>query len=149
MKKNVSASIATVALMCVCMLFMLFYPGCKKSDEDKQEALAGTSWVLQAIEYSAQNVIQIQEIFSIVFNGDGTITMEVDCNNCSGTYVSSTDGTLSFAAEMSCTEVACEPNSRDAEFHAALQSASRYEINGNSLLIFFGNEQSTLKFTRQ
>ncbi len=135
-----------IFLFAVIMAGMVFHHACKKSDSDSGSALVGIKWILESIRYSDQNIVQIEKIFSILFNEDKSLEMEVDCNFCTGTYELGPNRSISFINHMSCTEVYCGPDSKDAEFHAALDTASRYDINGNTLKIYFNAGQSTLNF---
>jgi heat shock protein HslJ len=128
---------------------LLFQPGCKKSEEPIENPLTGINWVLQTIQYSAANVIVIEDPFSILFYNDGTHEMVVDCNTCVGTYEIGANAAITFTSHSECTEAFCGQDSRDAEFHVALDSASRYEIDGSSLRIYFNNGASLLNFNAQ
>lgn len=128
---------------------LLFQPGCKKSEEPIANPLIGINWVLQTIQYSPQNVIAIEDLYSIQFKDDGTHGMVVDCNTCVGTYEIGANASIRFITHSECTEAYCGDDSRDAEFHVALDSAYRYEIDGNSLRIYFDNGASLLNFNAQ
>ncbi len=128
---------------------LLFQAGCKKSEEPIANPLTGINWVLQTIQYSPQNVIAIEDPFSILFKNDGTHEMVVDCNTCVGTYEIGANAAIISITHSECTEAFCGQDSRDAEFHAALDTASRYEIDGNSLRIYFNNGASLLNFNAQ
>ena len=138
-----------IFLFAVIMMGMVCHHACKKSDSDSDSALVGIQWILESIRYSDQNIVQIEKIFSILFNRDKSLEMEVDCNTCAGTYELGPNRSISFIDHMSCTEVYCGPGSKDAEFHAALDTASRYDISGNTLKIYFNAGQSTLDFYAQ
>ena len=135
------------------VLFMvsgiLFHTGCKKSDvnEPPDMSIIGVKWVLESIQYSAVNVIPIQEIFSILLKEDYSLEMEVDCNNCGGEYTLGNNNFILFDySTIFCTEAYCGDDSLDTEFHEALNSATKYEVDGNRLRIYFNNESSQLNF---
>jgi heat shock protein HslJ len=128
------------------VVLLLFHPGCKKSTSIPDNPLSGVKWILQSIRYSDQNIVQIGRVFFIRFNEDLSFEMQVDCNSCSGTYVLGAGNSLSFNAQMACTDAYCGDNSPDDEFHAAIETVSRYEKIGNRLQIYFNNGQSFLDF---
>jgi heat shock protein HslJ len=128
---------------------MLFHTGCKKSNlnEPPDMSIVGVKWILESIQYSAVNVIPIQEIFFIQLREDSRIEMEVDCNYCAGTYALGNNNFILFDyTTIACTEADCGEDSRDDEFHDALNTASRYEVDGNRLRVYFNNESSQLNF---
>ena len=128
---------------------MVFHTGCKKSEinEPPDMSIVGVKWVLESIQYSAVNVIPIVEIFYIQLREDSRIEMEVDCNYCAGMYELGNNNFILFDySTIACTEAYCGDDSMDDEFHDALNSATRYEVNGNRLRVYFNNESSHLNF---
>lgn len=128
---------------------MLFHTGCKKSNinESPDMSIVGVKWVLESIQYSIVNVIPSQEMFSILLKEDYSLEMEVDCNNCGGSYELGNNNIILFDySTIFCTEAYCGDDSMDNEFHQALGSATMYEVNGNRLRIYFNNESSQLIF---
>jgi heat shock protein HslJ len=127
---------------------MVFYTGCKKSEiiNPPDMSVKGVKWILELIQYSAGNVVPIEDTFYILLKEDFTVEMQVDCNYCGGTYMLGDNNFILFDySTMVCTEAYCI-DSMDAEFHDALNTASRYEVNGNRLRIYFNNEASRLNF---
>jgi|GEM_PF-726488 len=140
-------------LLIFLLLFMvsgiLFYTGCKKSDvnEPPDMSIVGVKWVFESIQYSAVNVIPIREMFSILLKEDYSLEMEVDCNNCGGTYELGNNNFILFDySTIFCTEAYCGDDSMDDEFHGALNSATKYEVDGNRLRVYFNNESNQLNF---
>jgi heat shock protein HslJ len=128
---------------------MMFHTGCKKSDinDPPDMSIVGVRWILESIQYSAASVIPSVETFNILLNEDSTVEMEVACNYCAGTYELGNNNFILFDySTIACTEVYCGDDSMDDEFHDALNSASRYEVDGNRLRVYFNNESSQLNF---
>jgi len=123
----------------------LFHTGCKKNDLISDSPLINIKWILESIQYPVQ-IVPIERTFYILFNEDRTLEMQVDCNFCSGTYELGAGNSISFGEEMMCTDAFCGDDSKDTEFHAALDTTSSYDVNGNRLRIYFGNGQSRLNF---
>ena len=140
-------------LLIFMLLFMVsgtvFYTACKKSNIDKPPdmSIVGVKWILESIQYSVVNIIPIDEIFFIRLRDDYRLEMEVDCNYCAGTYELGNNNFILFDyTTIACTEADCGEDSRDDEFHDALNSATRYEVDGNRLRVFFNSESSQLNF---
>jgi heat shock protein HslJ len=128
---------------------VVFHAGCKKSDinDPPDMSIVGVKWILESIQYSATNVIPIDEIFFILLKEDSRIEMEVDCNYCAGTYELGNNNFILFDyTTIACTEADCGEDSLDDEFHDALNTASKYEVDGNRLRVYFNNESSQLNF---
>jgi heat shock protein HslJ len=136
-----------LGLMLLCVISgTAFYPGCKKNDLNPDYSLQGIKWILESIQYSNQNIVPIERMFYVLFNEDLTFRMQVDCNNCNGTYALGANDSISFSRQMACTDAYCGDDSKDDEFHAALNTVSKYNVNGNRLRLYFNNEQSQLNF---
>ena len=140
-------------LLIFMLLFMVWgmvsHTGCKKSDinEPPDMSIVGVKWVLESIQYSATNVIPIIETFYILLKEDSRVEMEVDCNSCGGGYTLGNNNFISFDyTSIFCTEAYCGDDSMDNEFHQALGSATKYEVDGNRLWVYFNNESSLLNF---
>ena len=128
---------------------MVFYTGCKKSDvnDPPDMSIVDVKWILESIQYSAANVVSIEEIFYILLKEDSRIEMEVDCNYCAGTYELGNNNFILFDySTIACTEAYCGDDSMDDEFHEALNSATKYEVDSNRLQVYFNNESSQLNF---
>jgi heat shock protein HslJ len=140
-------------LLIIMMLFLVsgivFHTGCKKSNvnDPPDMSIVGVKWILESIQYSAANVIPISEIFFIQLEEDFSLEMEVDCNYCAGTYELGNNNFILFDySTIACTEAYCGDDSMDDEFHEALNSATKYEVSGNRLRVYFNSESSQLNF---
>lgn len=128
---------------------MVFHTSCKKSELNNPPdmSVVDVKWILESIQYSVINVVPIEEMFYILLKEDFSVEMEVDCNYCGGTYALGNNNSILFDySTMACTEAYCGDDSMDDEFHDALNTASRYEVDGNRLRIYFNNEASQLNF---
>jgi heat shock protein HslJ len=128
---------------------MVFHTACKKSDinDPPDMSIVGVKWILESIQYSAANVVPIEEIFYILLKEDSRVEMEVDCNYCAGTYELGNNNFILFDySTIACTEAYCGDDSMDDQFHEALNSATKYEVDGNRLRVYFNNESSQLNF---
>jgi heat shock protein HslJ len=134
-----------ILLFCV-ISGMAFHTGCKKGKQITDYPLQGIKWILESIQYSNQNILSIERMFYVLFNEDLTFRMQVDCNTCNGTYSLGANQAILFSRQMACTDAFCGDDSPDNEFHAALETVSKYDVNGNRLRLYFNNEQSFLNF---
>jgi heat shock protein HslJ len=133
--------------MVLCVISgMAFHTDCKKSNQITDYPLQGTKWILDSIQYSNQNILSIERMFYIIFNEDLTFRMQVDCNTCNGTYALGANNSILFSRQMACTDAFCGDDSKDNEFHAALETVSKYDVDGDRLRLYFNNEQSQLNF---
>jgi heat shock protein HslJ len=132
-------------------LGMLNHSGCKKSEITGPDmSIVDVRWILQSIKFSSTNVVPIVDTFFIMLNGDSSIDMSVDFNDCAGSYTLGDNNSIYIDYNtIACTEVYCGDDSMDDEFHDALNSASRYEVEGNELKIYFNNGQSYLNFVAE
>lgn len=128
---------------------IVFYTGCKKIDinEPPDMSIVGVKWILESIQYSPVTVIPIIKSFYIRLREDFQVGMTVDCNHCGGWYSLGANNSISFDyTTLFCTEMYCGDDSMDEEFHAALNSATKYKVEGNRLRIYFNNGSSHLNF---
>jgi heat shock protein HslJ len=128
---------------------MVFHTGCRKSEINNPPdmSIVGVKWVLESIQYSAVNLTPIVETFYILLYEDFSLDMEVDCNYCAGEYILGNNNSILFDySTIACTEAYCGEDSWDDEFHDALNTATKYEVDSNRLRVYFNNESSQLNF---
>ncbi|MCK4760907.1 MAG: META domain-containing protein [Candidatus Aminicenantes bacterium] len=133
---------AAVFIVCILIAGLSGFSGCKTGAADG--ILTGVKWILEAIRYAPANIVPIEKTFSLLFQKNGAVDMEVDCNFCGGTYLTGGNNAITIYTG-NCTEAYCGDDSKDTDFHAALNSASQYEIENNRLIIYFDN--GSLEFT--
>jgi hypothetical protein len=133
-------------MICVLVLSLLHCVGCRKAAANYLST--GVTWILTAIHYSPTNIVDINRPFSIVFKEDREADMVVDCNRCSYIYEITADKEITFSTGK-CTEAYCGVDSHDREFHAAINSAFRFIVEGNRLEIYFDKSGSKLLFTAE
>ncbi len=129
------------------LILIIFQTGCKQTDTFGILDLLEKKWILNSIHYSPENVISSTGDFSIIFENNGMLTMQVDCNGCSGKYTLGDNNSISLQFEL-CTQAYCGPDSLDSQFHETLENSTRFEIIGNNLRIYFSNT-GYLDFTSQ
>ena len=119
------------------------------------KTLVGTEWDLQSFEIvdvaesavGSQGIVLILTKEGIVEGESRTIEgdLSVPGNSYNGVYEVDLDG--SFTIEITgTTYVGLPPGSRYEEYIQALRSASAYEIDGNTLHIFYNGKVKALTF---
>jgi heat shock protein HslJ len=127
-------------------LFLIAFlagPACKKDSHTvRQETLTGTSWVLAYIEdVNTNNVTFYPETeprkISITFHGySNIISFTGICNTGEGSYLfSSQSGDLSVA-NLGSTKVACNNVEWEAYTIQSLNTAYRYMIDDDVLMVY-------------
>ncbi len=127
------------------LMGIVFHTGCKE-EKVFENPLPGIAWILESIRYSDQNIVDIDDTYRMVFNEDNTLEVKTDCNFCKGSYDIGSEGTIYFYTPLSCTEAFCGPDSREREFHRALDDVFEYEKEGNRLRLYFSESGSRMNF---
>ena len=74
------------------------------------------------------------EAYTVAFNSDGSVNIVADCNNASGSYTASDDGSLSIEIGPS-TLAACPPESRSEAFIQKLGFVSNFFFENGILYL--------------
>lgn len=116
-------------------------------DDDRHD-LYGTRWVLEFIfyDYDDDYAVHAPEQYTISFETQTEMRGQADCNAFEGNYSVTDEGRISVG-RISSTEIGCGRSSIGAEYLSNLRTAREYEIQGDELLIHFGNDR-TLRFQR-
>ena len=106
--------------------------------------LAG-DWLLE--DLGGRGVMDMVQT-TLAFDGEGRVSGSGGCNRFTGSYTF-TDGELSFSplagTKMMCPEAVMDQEDR---FHMALGTIERVAVDGPFLLIYAGDSEAPLKFTR-
>jgi len=106
--------------------------------------LAG-EWLLE--DLGGRGVMDLVQT-TLAFDGEGRVSGSGGCNRFTGSYTFS-DGELSFGplagTKMMCPEAVMDQEDR---FHKALGAVDRVAVDGPFLLIYAGEKDAPLKFTR-
>ena len=102
------------------------------------DPLAGTSWRL--IELNGQPVVGTEPL-TLSFGTDGQVSGYGGCNQFSGPYTQS-GASLRFGPLVSTRRACLEPalNTQETAYFQALESTTRYSIEGGQLLLYSGND---------
>jgi len=108
------------------------------------DGLAGYTWALTAITEQQPRIDHVVEPgnvgrYAITFASDGTATITADCNQVAATYTTTPGGGLEIVPGAS-TMAVCPDDSRAQPFVGALSLATSYNVHGNTLTMYLGNE---------
>ena len=108
------------------------------------DGLAGNTWALTAITEQQPRIDHVVEPgnvgrYAIEFMNDGTATITADCNQVTATYTTTPGGGLEIVPGAS-TMAMCPDDSLAQPFVGALSLASSYNVHGNTLTMYLGNE---------
>jgi heat shock protein HslJ len=112
-------------------------------------SLAGTPWKLVSYGPKGEQIPAVTGVQTNVdFGTDGHVSGNVGCNPFGGSYkVSARKITFS---EIFSTEIACqEPrNTQERQVFQVMKGTVRFELLGNSIVIFSTDEASTITLAR-
>ena len=108
------------------------------------DGLAGYSWALTSITEQQPRIDHVVEPgnvgrYAIQFANDGTAAITADCNQVTATYTTTPGGGLEIVPGAS-TMAMCPDDSLAQPFVGALSLVSSYNVHGNTLTMYIGNE---------
>ena len=110
--------------------------------------LAGTSWQLVSLgPVSATMPVVGESPITLQFNDDGQMAGQGGCNSYGGAYAVQDDSLQ--LGEINSTLIACADQAvteQEQQYLAALRTAGRYTVTGDSLTIWYDGEQGALHF---
>jgi heat shock protein HslJ len=130
-----------------CFLFVLcLIPGnlvACGSSSTSGGSLTGIVWQLTIVKFDGQsitNIISEPDKYTIEFQTNGTANVKADCNMATLTY--STNGNQLTIKAGPMTLAYCGPNSLSNEYVQALQQATTYTLQNDTLTINSGSNGS-------
>lgn len=98
-------------------------------------SIVGMVWEWTQTAYGDDSVTTVDDPskYTVLFNEDGTLTLQIDCNRGGGSY--SLDGSSLTVNAFVMTRVACPEGSLSDEFLTNLNSAATYVMDGSNLVI--------------
>jgi heat shock protein HslJ len=106
-------------------------------------SLTGVVWQLISVKFDGQsitNIISESDTYTIEFQTNGTVNVKADCNMAILTY--STNGNQLTIKAGPMTLAYCGPASLSNEYVQALQQATSYTLQNDTLTINFGSNGS-------
>jgi putative lipoprotein len=112
------------------------------------DELAGTQWMLVSIEQAGQEIPVVEGIpATLEFQPGGEVIGEGGCNSFGGQY--QVAGSSVIFSDITSTLIACEDQAlmdQETQYFFALETASSFELSGDTLIITFNGGGDTLTF---
>jgi heat shock protein HslJ len=114
-----------------------------------EPTLTDIPWEWVSTTDPAQGTVAVNDPsrYVILFNDDGTVAIQADCNNVGASYT--TDGSNISITTGPSTMAACPSDSLDSQFLAQLTSAAIYFIEGGNLYLDLPADSGTMRFVPQ
>ncbi|MDE2658007.1 MAG: META domain-containing protein, partial [Verrucomicrobiota bacterium] len=102
--------------------------------------LLDRKWKLVAF-HEADEITQPKKgrTHSMTLSRDKRVAGRNDCNGYSGSYSMVKGNWLKFGKNFLSTKMLCMPGSLDFKFFESLHAAKGFEVDGNKLKIYYGN----------
>lgn len=112
--------------------------------------LIGTQWIWTETKFATGTPVTPNKPkdFILTFAEANRFSANTDCNNVGGGFVGGVDGALSFT-EMVSTLMACEGDTKEADFVSQLSSVALYQIDGDTLTLAGDAKKGEMKFNRK
>jgi putative lipoprotein len=156
MKRNKFIFLLLVLMLAACTALPTTEPGVPVTGDGtattppEENSLAGSSWQLVSFGPVGATTPVVRETpITLEFGEDGQAGGHSGCNSYGGTYTVQNDS-LEFG-EITSTLIACADPSvteQEQQYLQALDTASRFSIENDTLTIWYENEGSVLNFTR-
>jgi heat shock protein HslJ len=109
-------------------LSCLFLFACKSDDD----AILTNKWLLTSYVANSGSTVTLQPSpLYFTFSKEGTITVDLDVNSCTGQYTKDKDD-LELSG-FSCTEICCDSTSSLNVYQLFVDSVKTHDINGKTL----------------
>ncbi len=112
------------------------------------DGLLDRKWKLVAL-HEADEIIQPKKgrTHSMTLSRDNRAAGRNDCNGYSGSYSMVKGNWLKFGKNFLSTKMLCMPGSLDFKFFESLHAAKGFEVDGNKLKIYYGdNAEDWMEF---
>jgi heat shock protein HslJ len=125
-------------------------PGDGEGGGGAGDPLANTQWTLVSMGApGAETAVTADRALTLEFQPGGQMGGNGGCNSFGGSYQVA-GNTITFG-EIVSTLMACADQAvtaQEQQYLAALQGAERFEVTGDTLVIFYSGGQEALTFTR-
>jgi len=107
----------------------------------------GILWKLKSFEdLTTGDVEEVPggQTYTLIFRAEG-LSGDADCNSYGASYTLGTDNTISVG-NIAATEVACGPNSMEAQYYSELEGAASYDLTATTLRLYNADKTRMLRF---
>lgn len=125
-----------IAAVAVLLTMITGCCNCRAFQKKNRMPLVATEW--QLIQLGEQNITPEADKFNITFGADGRISGVGACNRLMGTYTTGEKNALKIGP-LASTMMACPGLDREREFMQVVESATRYDMDGATLLLLEGD----------
>ena len=121
-------------------------PAAEPSEAETSNDLAGTTWYWVETLYGddISLVANDPSRYSVTFNADGMVAVQLDCNQGSAEYT--VDGSRLAFGPVATTMMACPADSQDAEFGADLAEVNSYVMEDGHLYLAMKLDSGIMEF---
>ncbi len=127
------------------ILLSVVLGACAGTSNDKSITEITWKWTsLEETEPAALSVVPDPEKYSLLFNPNGSINLQVDCNIASGDY--SLDGEVLSINVGPSTMAFCGEESLDLQFLELLSKVEKYEPGDGQLFLLLTDEVGRMTF---
>lgn len=129
---NTLMKIAAVAIL---LTITVGCCNCRAFQKKNHQPLIGTEW--QLIQLGEQQMTPTQDKFNFTLGADQRVSGIGACNRLMGSYTTGEKNAIKFGPFAS-TRMACPDLDKEAAFTQALESVTRYDMDGSMLLLLDG-----------
>jgi heat shock protein HslJ len=125
---------------------MIFVPA---EDAAFDADIAGVEWQWRELvetEPASQSLVPQPENYTLVFQPDGTLAIQADCNKVSGSYT--LEGNALTIALGPATMASCGEESLDQQYLGLLGSVDSYAIENGRLVLALKDNAGRMTFDR-
>lgn len=126
---KIAAGVALLALAVGCC-------HCRAFQKKNRRPLVGTEW--QLVQLGGRTQTPESDRFVLVFGADNRLSGVGACNRIMGSYTAGEKNALHIGP-LASTRMACPDMDKEAEFLQAVESATRYDMDGSMLLLLEGD----------
>lgn len=128
--------------------FFVFQPHLMAGGLPTSEEITGVKWKWQQTRYNNdQLAVPVDPSrYTVIFNTDGTLNIQADCNRGGGAY--SMEGNRVTIEVTHTTRAMCPPESLDQIFIKDLNASTIYFFRNGDLYMDLKYDSGTMKFIR-
>ncbi|OGN89718.1 MAG: hypothetical protein A2Y88_05140 [Chloroflexi bacterium RBG_13_48_10] len=138
-------------LSIVMISLILVTTACSSLLSGGEELTIPSQWKLMSFSRAGDEITVVEgSTVTLEFGADGQLGGTGGCNGFGALYEVKND--MLIIKEIVSTLMACMDDGimeQETQYFSALQSATKYEISGDHLTIFFGEAEDTLNFVKQ
>lgn len=108
---------------------------CRAFQKKNRQPLIGTEW--QLVQLGGETITPTEETFTLTFGEDSRISGIGACNRIMGGFTTDDKNSLKIGP-LATTRMACEGMDKEMEFLQAIESATRYDMDGPMLMLLNG-----------